>query len=417
MTMNENEKYSYLYEHGYGSGDRSFQKLNHAKRFIDFKDQTVVEYGCGRGLVREQIDHKSYLGVDVASALIPMNNNWGANEMFVCEDIRFFKPKDVFDIALSFDVMEHIPTLSVYTVLENIISSAKTSVIGISCVQATSESPDDDNLHRTVRTPKWWKGKIEKYGYISHMDITGSGSYVVFIITENKMIFNVLEPTNIPNMRKLGNGSFMIPRKNQIIEKRLDAEYARVPNERRWYQKYRGECIQFTEDVYIIGKGPSLDNLSASDFLPDRDILCINDSVHKVKSLGVSNNIFVFHQDPQLVDKCKAENVTYVLHPHLRSLYKGIDCHFIEPMSVGAINRVTTGAFAVCVAKFFGVKGFIMMCFDACVNKELGYADCIGYTPDQYGNDDDNRFLKHRAYIDKALGMVPVSWVIPRVPR
>lgn len=415
--MNEDDKYSKLYGSNYGGeGNRRFERIDYVERFVKLDGKSIVDFGCGPGFLRTRIKHKSYLGIDIARVLADRAKSWAENEAFLHRDIRSVSLLEKRDVAVSFDVLEHIPEEDVDRVIRNMLDSADDVIIGIACTTALTESPDEDNLHRTVRPPLWWKDRIELQKKVSHMHIEHDNTYVTFIITDKEVSFQGKVPDQIMGMRlrKSGNGSVYIARQNRAVENILDATMIRVPNTLRWYMKYRGPHVPMTDKIYVVGKGPSLDFLSEEDFDGDSSVLCINDSINKVASLNITNPLFCVQQDHNLGNRCKIEGVTYLLNPHLKTSYKTIpNCHFIEPMSVGAMTQVSTGVFAVCVAKNFGVKSFRMMCFDASALKIIGYAKCIGYAPEYFGNKDPNRFLAHRKWINIALADSPTEWFTP----
>lgn len=414
--LTEDEKYSYLYTHDYGCSDSRGLRIDYIKQFLSFEGKTIVDLGCGRGHIRNLLNHAGYTGIDVASALGDIHKDWADNEIFINADLRWYEHKEQADISISFDVLEHIEECSIVDVLKQTIKAGKTSVIGISCRTAAQTSPDEDNLHRTVRSPRWWEQRIRKIAHISHIHIDEDQSYVLFIISDDGIIRSKPIPRVIGNMRIWidAKGAAWIPRRSKIVEDILDIEMIRDGRNCRWFPRYQGVKIDFTDTVYIVGKGPSLDFLCKSDFKPGLSVICINDSIQRIKTFDLDNPLFMCQQDPQLNDRCKVDGVVKILNPFLCDLYaKEDNCHFIEPMSVGCNGQVNTGAFAIGVAKFFGVKKFKMLCFDACVIKKLGYADCIGYDPNFFGNDKPERFLNHRRYMDKLLQNTPTEWFIP----
>lgn len=162
----------------------------------------------------------------------------------------------------------------------------------------------------------------------------------------------------------------------------------------------------FTETVYIIGKGPSLDLLSNKDFESGCSILCINDSIHKVYSLGLDNPIFCITQDIALGNLCKVVGPTFLIGKELVELYADHPNTIVVDIEAPKITAIL----AIYIAKKNGCHHCRMLCFDACVTGETGYADIIGHRPQ--GN--EKRFLQHRNWIEDYNTNVRIEWLMPK---
>ena len=60
-----------------------------------------------------------------------------------------------------------------------------------------------------------------------------------------------------------------------------------------------------------------------------------------------------------------------------------------------------------------GCKKLVLVAFDACVNKQTGYAKCIGHKPIRTSSGDERRFLTHRKRILEAAKGLEIEWLIP----
>ena len=419
-TQHEDEKYSELYDNHYREGDPGFIRINYCARFIDFHNKTIIEYGCGRGQLRQRLPHKSYIGVDVASALKKDAKNWKDNEMFVHADIRWYQPKQKYDVSISMDVLEHIEEDSLDSVIKNMISAGDICILGISCRPAVIKSPTGENLHLTVKPPSWWAKKVRKHGNIIHTNVSPSGHYVLFILAERELMERQMTreimPSSIGGVRvtMMADGSYMIPRRNIIAEQYMDKIGIRSPRQLRWFLPLEGFDLDFTESVYVVGKGPSLDQLRREHFEPGKTIFCINETIHKILSLDLDNPLYVFSQDENLGVTCKVVGPNYVISPKIARFYiEHPNTTIINPGRVGPTAATITANFAIFTGRHFGVKHFDLLCFDGCVNKKIEYAKCIGHPSTKGG--DPKRFLNHRSMILGAMGNCTWEFIIPEV--
>lgn len=408
-TEQEDELYSRLYKGNYGR--TAFKYWDVITRSMEFTDRTIIDVGCGDAWIRNKIRHGGYTGIDVASVFEDRAKDWAPNEKFVHLDVRKLSVYPQADICISLDLLEHIEEESIDSVIKNIISWGKETVIGIACFPHVVKQ---NKLHVTVKTPDWWRKKVEKYTVITHEFIVEN--YCLFFISERDIMKSASIPYSIDNMRirrSDEDGSFTIARRNVKAEKYLDDAGIRCPNQLKWFLPLTGIQLDFTSTCYIVGKGPSLDNLTKEYFEPGCSILCINESIHKVKSLGLDNPLYMFQQDEHIGKSCQAEDVISVISPKLRRIFKDYpDTFVIHPRTVGPESSVITALFAMNTAQHFGVKDFKFMCFDACVNQKCEYAECVGYSSNE-GHHRPSRFLGHRKLIERSQGDSVLQWIIP----
>lgn len=59
------------------------------------------------------------------------------------------------------------------------------------------------------------------------------------------------------------------------------------------------DALNGGDTVYIIGKGPSLDELTKEDFIEysNAPVLCVNESVHAIERLDIANPLFCIQYD------------------------------------------------------------------------------------------------------------------------
>jgi hypothetical protein len=149
--------------------------------------------------------------------------------------------------------------------------------------------------------------------------------------------------------------------------------------------------------IYIVGKGPSLDDVNALAFTSDSPIICINDSIAKIESLGLRNRMYMMQQDMSLG------------HVATQSIILTIeDCRPIYGDQATYFKRddfnifvCPTACYAIRMAEYLGASSIVFVAFDACVNQDTRYAQCIGYASDLKRS--PNRFLNHRKVIEDVV--------------
>jgi hypothetical protein len=183
------------------------------------------------------------------------------------------------------------------------------------------------------------------------------------------------------------DNSVFLPKRDKEIEAYLDAHHIRTPNELRWYLKPQDatpldQLRPFFDGkiVYIIGKGPSLDKLGTRHFEPDHPIICINDSVHRIEGLDLSNPIFVIQQDTWLKDRCRPKQATLIVSPQAAYLYEDIKNKYIfNQIELGITKQTITVCWGIQLAKYYGAINLIFLAFDAFTIGNTDYANSIGY--------------------------------------
>lgn len=153
--------------------------------------------------------------------------------------------------------------------------------------------------------------------------------------------------------------------------------------------------------AYLVGKGPSLDDLDASDF-PDAaaPVVCVNESIHAVEKLKLPNPLFAIQQDRALRDDCRPSS------PDARWLVSAqawpetsaeTDPRAVRyaPADLGLKTSSWTAQCALRLLAAAGATAVDMLAFDAALTRDCSYADAIGHTsfpyPDQRRN---TRFVK-----------------------
>ncbi len=120
--------------------------------------KSMLDYGSGKGFYYENPFNIKGLKID------SLKNYWGI-------EIDLFDPcykknslideNKLYDLVVSIDVLEHIPSQDIDWVLEKIISKAKKFVfLNVACYSAVALLPNGENAHINVNNPNWWHEKL-----------------------------------------------------------------------------------------------------------------------------------------------------------------------------------------------------------------------------------------------------------------
>ena len=216
------------------------------------------------------------------------------------------------------------------------------------------------------------------------------------------------------------DGSYMYPRNNKELEDYMDENFVRVKNELRWFPKLSDEQLNITifknlhfdETCYVIGKGPSLDSLKSNHFKNDGPIIALNDSIHKVETLGLSNPTYVVQQDPANQEMCRPKKGILFLSHRCRGWYKDVEKKYIySPGEFDLPGNALSMVVAIKLGQMFACKKFIFLAFDAHVNGNCEYAECLGRKSSAHG--DIARYLKQKKRVSSYLSKLNTTFVIP----
>lgn len=114
---------------------------------------------------------------------------------------------------------------------------------------------------------------------------------------------------------------------------------------------------------YIVGKGPSLDYLSANHFKNHKaPILAVNESILKIKEFRLPNPIFHIQADIPEFIYTTADDYKILVHK------AGHFYHTLPNVWIVEADRspmFLTSLYAIRVAKYFGCFNIVLICFDA----------------------------------------------------
>ena len=180
-NLSEQEKYQLMW--AYDSYRECSPGELQAGFFLNtFKPEgMILDFGCGTGRAGV-IFHKAGNPV----LLIDFADNCRDEEAqtlpFLKWDLMHPIPANT-EYGYCTDVMEHIPTDDVGTVIENIMGSSENVFFQISTVDDTFGTALDIDacLHLTVKPHGWWKGLIESLGYTIKWETEQENASIFYI--------------------------------------------------------------------------------------------------------------------------------------------------------------------------------------------------------------------------------------------
>ena len=149
-------------------GNNLKPQLHHIKDLVlDTKAETLLDYGCGKGLQYSKWKHHEDLGIMPAlyDPAVPEYENL---------------PDGPFHGVFSTDVLEHIPEHQIPEVIEKMTYRAERFVFAAICNSpAIAVLPNGENAHCTCKPVGWWKEMFIKHSYkqvYTHIKTYGDSS-------------------------------------------------------------------------------------------------------------------------------------------------------------------------------------------------------------------------------------------------
>lgn len=423
----EQLKYDVLYRDGYHVGPVP-RTMNWGIPRMVLGEDRIIDLGCGHGTAREYFPRReSYLGVDLSRVQIQKNKikqNDGRDKFNYANLAGHLDYSDKhFDLGISVDVLEHIPPQFIDMVVKDMCRVCKNLIISISLIPSHYKDHDGGPLHLCLRPREWWVELFKKYTNIEDTGSCGIGNLVM--VCGPRACKRDVECTftrDASKHRMLLDGTFMLPRRNEILEKEYDKRHQRIPGERRWEPRitwnYSIDAMPNANGpVYIVGKGPTLDNLTESSFAdsPEAPIFCINESIFKVETLNLPNPIYLIQHD-NINCAPQKETTTLILGLGTKNRYPHIAKRYIYSKHSMDLPINLTVLATIRIAQSIGATQINLVCFDAATHEDCGYADIIGYTEQTKADGDGpagSRFLSHRKYIIDTCGETKSMWLTP----
>jgi SAM-dependent methyltransferase len=144
----------------------------------------IIDFGCGTG--------RSSLKFEAAGLnpiLVDFADNARDQEAlhlpFIVHDLS--QPMTIYaENGYCTDVMEHIPTHDVETVVRNIMSASEKVFFQISTVDDHFGAVFNEPLHLTVKPHKWWLKMFKRLGYKIHYNANLGNASIFYIANRSR---------------------------------------------------------------------------------------------------------------------------------------------------------------------------------------------------------------------------------------
>ena len=153
---NTKEFYDNLYTNG--AGLKGYRENNWALLLSDdifkIKFKSILDVGCGNGMFLQKCHSLGYEAHTFMQVNICLNDE-SIKHMFTCMNVCETVLPSGFDLAVSTDMIEHIPENKINFVINNISKSAKQLYI-------VAAMYDDGESHLTIKPVEWWSNEFSK---------------------------------------------------------------------------------------------------------------------------------------------------------------------------------------------------------------------------------------------------------------
>lgn len=215
---------------------------------------------------------------------------------------------------------------------------------------------------------------------------------------------------------KLSDGSVALSKRDSEAEKWLDTNMIRSKNQLIWtpkcvLDKPVKELILDTPTAYIVGKGTSLSNVTELHFVEKfAPVICVNESIHLIEKLNLTNPTFVIVQDKGIAINCIPKKSKIIASQSLAYLLPEVLKYSFDPHEwLQEYNYTPIIAINICKSK--GIKDFKMIAFDSITTGDKKYAPEIGYQSPNVN--DKDRYKTNKIGIERALHGCQVEWITP----
>ena len=153
----------------------------------------------------------------------------------------------------------------------------------------------------------------------------------------------------------------------------LDRLYERVPGQRRWFPPSTSKSDVSLLDPLkgrvcnIIGRGRSIDNLTAEDFPdPEEPVVCINGAADIVVPLDLPNPLYWLFLDRIASKEREPRGMTLLIRNYCKDLYPEHKNTLIIEYLMGNAEKTSSPIKAVQLCMLYGVSAFKFWGFDYC---------------------------------------------------
>jgi hypothetical protein len=184
--------------------------------------------------------------------------------------------------------------------------------------------------------------------------------------------------------------------------------------------------IYSDQACYLIGKGPSLLNLSAADLRPG-PVIALNSAVLKVAELEIDNPVYAMQKDggnrsyctQPCGDRCGdmrrvPDHFALLVHEHeSRRCYPDQPQRYIfDNLALGLQVHDASVLSAIKIADLFGCTRLILLCFDAGVNGDCRHVE-DGSLLRTHRHTPYLRYAQQARHLLETLPHLQATWVTP----
>jgi len=225
------------------------------------------------------------------------------------------------------------------------------------------------------------------------------------------------------DVKYLNEEQMALPRRHKQAEAYMGQRF--IPTHRRlqWFINHQhsstsislAELFHGAKAAYVVGKGPSLDRLTAETFKEDWPIVCINQAGTIVEKLGLPNPLYVVQQDFKGERTSYIKNGTMILSTNASHHYRDIDNKYIYvPSDLRKTEASLTTNCALELLAQAGVRKVAFVAFDG-MNGTGGYATKLE-RPATFGGS-PNRFIRHGQMIQAFIKSLGLDYTIIPTPH
>jgi cyclopropane fatty-acyl-phospholipid synthase-like methyltransferase len=164
----------------------------------EFNPDSVIDFGCGIGLYLNEFRQMGVEVHGVDGSEVALANNLVPSKYLERHDLREpYSTIRKYDLAICFEVLEHLPERYADTVVETIASMAETAVV-------SAAPPGQGGRHHVNEQPReYWVEKFDRAGMESRWDVVKSlqaelETERAHWIEENLLVFKNLNKLNSP---------------------------------------------------------------------------------------------------------------------------------------------------------------------------------------------------------------------------
>lgn len=142
------------------------------KIFKTYKPQSVLDLGCGSGILAQNLRNYGVMTVtvdanpDVFKSPHIDNNHFLARTDKKLELISEDNKKVIFDVVISLEHFEHISEKTFDAVMHNILEHTKIgSILIFTAAQWEYEAESQEHIHCNVKSEQEWKDYVANFGF------------------------------------------------------------------------------------------------------------------------------------------------------------------------------------------------------------------------------------------------------------